>query len=58
MIMQRIFPKVAVDAYPLVVIGVKFVSNFMDLGDQSSVPNIGEDTRAEDDNQFKYSHLH
>ena len=49
MIMQRIFPKVAVDAYPTVVIGVKFVSTFMDWGDQSLVPNIGEDARAKDD---------
>jgi hypothetical protein len=26
------FPKVAVDAYPMVVIGVKFVSIFVDWG--------------------------
>ena len=37
------FPKVAVDAYPMAVIGVKFVSTFVDWGDQSLVPNIGED---------------
>ena len=43
------FPKVAVDACPTVVIGVKFVSTFLDWGDQSLVPNIGEDVRAEDD---------
>ena len=43
------FPKVAVDAYPTVFIGVKFVSTFVDWGDQSLVPNIGEDARAEDD---------
>ena len=43
------FPKVAVDAYPTVVIGVKFVSTFVDWGDQSLVPNIGEDARAKDD---------
>ena len=30
----------------------------MDWGDQSYVPNIGEDTRAEDDvEEFKYSQL-
>ena len=38
------FPKVAVDAYPTVVI----VSTFVDWGDQSLVPNIGEDARTED----------
>ena len=43
------FPKVAVDAYPTVVIGVKFVSNFVDWDDQSLVPNICEDARAKDD---------
>jgi hypothetical protein len=43
------FPRVAVDAYPPVVIGVKFVSTFVDWGNQSLVPNIGEDARAEDD---------
>ena len=43
------FPKVAVDAYPTVVIGVKFVSSFVDWGDQYLVPNIGEDARAKDD---------
>ena len=43
------FPKVAVDTYPTVVIGVKFVSTFVDWGDQSVVPNIGEDARAKDD---------
>ena len=43
------FPKFAVDTYPMVVIGVKFVSTFMDWGDQSLVPNIGEDARAKDD---------
>ena len=49
MIMQ-----VAVDAYPPVVIRVKFVSTFVDWGDQSFVPNIGEDARAEDDvKEFK-----
>ena len=37
------FPKVAVDAYPTLVIGVKFVSTFVDWGDQVLVPNIGED---------------
>ena len=37
------FPKVAVDAYPTVVIEVKFVSTFVDWGDQSLVPNIVED---------------
>ena len=43
------FPKVAFDAYPLAVIGVKFVSTFVDWGDQSLVPNIGEYARAEED---------
>jgi hypothetical protein len=43
------FPKVAVDAYPIVVIGVKFVSTFVDWVDQSLVPNIWEYARAEDD---------
>ena len=43
------FPKFAVDAYPTVVIGVKFVSTFVDWGDQSLVPNIGENARAKDD---------
>ena len=52
------FPKVAVDACPMVVIGVKFVSTFVDWGDQSSVPNTGEHARAEDDvEEFKYSQL-
>ena len=52
------FPKVAVDAYPTVVIGVTFVSTFVDWGDQSLVPNIGEDARAKDDVKvFKYSLL-
>ena len=47
------FPKVAVDAYPVVVIGVKFLSTFVDW-----VPNIGEYARAEDDvKEFKYSQL-
>ena len=40
------FPKVTVDTYSTVVIGVKFVSTFVDWGDQSLVPNIGEDARA------------
>ena len=43
------FPKVTDDAYSPVVIGVKFVSTFVDCGDQSLVPNIGEDARAKDD---------
>ena len=43
------FPKVTVDTYSTVVIGVKFVSTFVDWGDQSLVPNIGEDARAKDD---------
>ena len=43
------FPKVAVDAYPTVVIGVKFFSTFVDWGDKSLVPNIGEDARAKYD---------
>ena len=52
------FPKVADDAYPMVVIGVKFVSTFVDLRDQSLVSNSVEDARAEDDvKQIKYSQL-
>ena len=43
------FSKVAVDTYSTVVIGVKFVSTFLDWGDQSLVPNIGEDARAKYD---------
>jgi hypothetical protein len=43
------FLKVAVDTYPTVVIGVKFLSTFVHWGYQSLVPNIGEDVRAEDD---------
>ena len=50
------FSQVVVDAYLMVVIGVKFVSTFVDLGCQSLVPNIKEDARAEDDvKEFKYS---
>ena len=43
------FPKVAVDTFPTVVIGVKYVSTFVDWGDQPLVPNIGEDARAKED---------
>ena len=43
------FATVDVDAYATVVIGVNFVSPFVDWDDQSLVPNIGEDARAEDD---------
>ena len=51
------FSKVAVDAYPMVVIGVECVSTFMYWGDQL-VPNIGGDARAKDGvKEFKYSHL-
>ena len=35
--------------FPKVVIGVKFVSTFVDWGDPSLVPNIGEDARAKYD---------
>jgi hypothetical protein len=42
------FPKVAFDAYATVVIGVKFVYTFVDRGDQSLVPNIGEDAGVKD----------
>ena len=50
------FPKVDVDAYPMVVIGVKFVSSFKDWGDQSLVPDIGEIDRAKDYvKEFNYS---
>ena len=52
------FPKVDVDSYPIVVIWIKFVSTFVDWGDQSMVPNIGEDARAKDDvKECKYSQL-
>ena len=38
----------------MVVIGVKFVSTFVDWGYQALVPNIGEDARAKDDvKEFK-----
>ena len=54
----EVFSKVAVDAYPTVVIADKFVSTFVDWGDQSLVPSIGEDARAKEDVQeFKYSQL-
>ena len=43
------FPKVAVVAYSMVVIGVIIVSTFVDWGDQSLVPNIGDDARSKDD---------
>ena len=33
----------------IVIIGVKFVSTFVDWSDQTLVPNVGEDARAEDD---------
>ena len=42
-------PKVAVDAFPKVVIRVKFGFTFVDWGCQSLVPNIGVDARAEKD---------
>ena len=51
MIMQRIFPRLLL-THPTVVIGVKFVSTFVDWGDQSLVPNIGEDARVKDDVSF------
>ena len=51
-------PRVAVDTYPTVFIGVKFVSTFLDWGDQSLIPNIGKDARAKDVvKEFKYSQL-
>ena len=56
LMIRQDFPKVAVDPYPTVVIGVKFVSTFVDWGDQSLIPNIGEYARAEDDVK-EYSHL-
>jgi hypothetical protein len=40
------FPKIT---YPTVIIGVEFVSTFVDWGDQSLVTNIGEDARSKDD---------
>ena len=37
---------------------MKSVSTFVDWGDQSMVPHIGEDARAEDGvKEFKYSQL-
>ena len=52
------FPKVVVDPFQTVAIAVKYVSTFVDWGDQSLVPNIGEQARAEDDvKEFKYSPL-
>ena len=52
------FPKVAGDAYPTEVIMVKFVSTFVDWGDQSLVPNIVEDARAQENvEEFKNNHL-
>jgi hypothetical protein len=36
------FPKVAVDAYPTVVNGVKFVSTFVDWGDQPYFQILGK----------------
>ena len=49
------FPKVAVD---MQLFGVKFVSTSVDCGDQSLVPNIGEDARTKDDvKEFQYSQL-
>ena len=47
------FPKVAVDTYPTLVIGVKFISTFVHWGDQSLVRNIGEDVGADDVKKFK-----
>ena len=38
----ELFPKFAVDTFPPVVSGVKFVSTFVYWGDQSLVPNIGQ----------------
>jgi hypothetical protein len=40
------FSEIAIDS--LVIIGVKCVSTFVDRGDQTLVPNIGEDAIAED----------
>ena len=52
------FPRVTVDAYSMVVIGVRFVSTFVDWGDQYLVPNIEEDASAKDDvKEFMYSQL-
>jgi hypothetical protein len=42
----------------MVVIGFKCVSTFVDWGDQSLVPNIGQHARAEDDvKEIKFSQL-
>ena len=52
------FPKFDVDTYPNVVIGVTSVSTLVEWGDQSLVPNTGEDVRAKNDvKEFKYSQL-
>ena len=45
----EVFPKVAFDTYPPVVIVVKFASTFVDWGEHSLVSNIGEDASAKDD---------
>ena len=48
------FPEVTVDVGSSVTTEVKFVSIYMDWGDQTLVPNIGEDARAEDNiDEFK-----
>ena len=51
MIIQRTFLRSLLKHFPVVtvVIGVKFVSTFVEWGDQSLVPNIGEDARAKAD---------
>ena len=49
---------IAVDPDSKVIFRVKFLFTFVDWGDQSLVPNIGEDARAKDDvKEFKYSKL-
>ena len=49
MYLAKVYVNFRLQLYLMVVIGVKFVSTFVDWGDQSLVPNIGEDARAKDD---------
>ena len=52
------FSEIAADAYSTVIIGVKFVSTFVDWGDQTLVPHLREDARAEDNvEEFSIAYL-
>jgi len=42
------FPKFTVNADIAVIVGVKFVSTFVERSYQTLVPNIGEDPRVKD----------